>query len=78
MANFDSGVKGYRKGIAHIMVAFPVDWNDRADISCKQCEFYQPTARKCGLNHHIVAYPDKYVGDFCPLEIEEESNEASG
>lgn len=75
MPNFESGVSGYKKGIARIVVAFPIDWNGHADVSCKQCEFYQPTARKCGLSHTVVAFPERYVGDFCPLEIMEDNAE---
>lgn len=72
MANFESGVKGYVKGVTTLVVPFPIDWNGHADISCKQCGYYQPTARKCGLTHNVVAFPEKFVGDFCPLEIMED------
>jgi hypothetical protein len=70
MANFDSGVADYIIGKATIEVGFPVDFKGQADISCNQCPYYRRSYRTCGLNGKVCAYPDRYVGDFCPLEIE--------
>lgn len=73
MANFDSGVSRYIKAYAVVEVGFPVDWNGRPDISCKHCKFFIQATRKCALNQEVVNFPEKYVGEFCPLQpIEEE------
>ena len=68
MANFDSGVKRYIRCEATVQVFFPVDWKDNAEIACKHCQFYVRATQKCGLNQQIVNYPERYVGEFCPLE----------
>ncbi len=74
MANFESGVKRFIKARAVVEVGFPVDWHDRADICCKHCQFFVYATRKCGLNQTVVNFPEKYVGEYCPLEevIEDE------
>lgn len=75
MANFDSGVASYVHGQAVVDVYFPVDYRGNADISCEQCFFFRRSYRTCGLNGEVCAYPAKYVGPSCPLEIKEEENE---
>ena len=67
MANFDSGVKRFIKTYAVVEVNFPVDWKDNAEIACKHCNFFVRATQRCGLNQQIVNYPDKYVGENCPL-----------
>lgn len=74
MANFDSGVKSYITGQHLVKVHFPVDFKDNAEICCKHCQFLSSNERMCQLNKKPVAYPNKYVGDFCPLEREEKEN----
>lgn len=74
MANFDSGVKGYVTGHYLVKVHFPVDFKDNAAICCKHCQFLSSNERMCQLNKQPVAFPHRYVGDFCPLEREEEEN----
>lgn len=75
MANFDSGVKRYIKARVTLEVGFPVDWRDNAEIACKHCPFFVRATNRCGLTQDVVNYPDKYVGDSCPLEpVEEENN----
>jgi hypothetical protein len=71
MANFESGVSRYVIGRYTVEVGFPVDFKGNADISCKQCPYFRRTYSTCGLNGTVCAYPDKYVGDHCPLEREE-------
>jgi hypothetical protein len=73
MPNFKSGVKRYITAVAVVEVNFPVDWHDRADVSCRQCQFFVRATGRCGLNQHVVAYPEKYVGDECPLTPIDES-----
>lgn len=68
MANFDSGVKRYIKARAVIEVNFPVDFRDNASIACVHCKYYRSSLHKCGINDEIVNYPERYVGEFCPLE----------
>ena len=74
MANFESGVKEYITGTYMVEVTFPVDFKDNAEICCKHCQFLSSNERMCQLNKKPVAYPNKYVGDFCPLEREEKEN----
>lgn len=68
MACFDSGVKRYIKARAVVEVNFPVDWKDNAEIACKHCQFYIRSTQRCALNQEIVNYPERFVGEFCPLE----------
>ena len=74
MANFESGVKGYITGTYTVAVRFPIDFKDNAEIACKHCPYLSSNERMCQLNKTPVAYPNKYVGDFCPLEREEKEN----
>lgn len=71
MANFESGVASYVKSEAIIKVNFPVDEKGRAEIACKHCPYLSSNERVCQLNKEPVAYPNRYVGDKCPLrEVE--------
>lgn len=72
MPNFDSGVSSYIKAYAVIEVNFPVDHKGNADICCRHCEFLSSNERMCQLNKKPVAYPNKFVGDNCPLMNKEE------
>ena len=73
MANFETGVKRYIMTQAVVTVGFPVDWRDNAEIACKHCNFFVKATQRCGLTQQIVNYPDKHVGECCPLEeIKEE------
>jgi len=71
MPDFESGVSSYVKGVAIVRVFFPVDHRGNAAINCKQCPYLSSNERMCQLNKQPVAFPDKYVGDLCPLEKEE-------
>lgn len=75
MACFETGVKRYIKTRAVVEVGFPVDWRDNADISCKHCNLFVRATQRCGLTQQIVNYPDRYIGECCPLEIIEETEE---
>jgi hypothetical protein len=75
MANFESGVSRYIRARATVEVAFPVDMKGSADISCSQCPYFSRPSRVCRLNGELAAYPEKYVGDWCPLEIVDEEDE---
>ena len=76
MANFDSGVKGYVTGQYLVKVHFPIDVKDNVEIACKHCPYLSSNERMCQLNKMPVAYPNKYVGDFCPLKpLEREDKE---
>lgn len=75
MSNFDSGVKRYIKARVTLEVGFPVDWRDNAEVACKHCPFYVRATQRCGLTQDLVNYPEKYVGESCPLEaVPEEEN----
>lgn len=70
---FESGVASYIKAEAVIKVNFPVDDKGRAEIACKYCPYLSSNERMCQLNKEPVAYPNKYVGDMCPLrEVEKD------
>lgn len=72
MANFKSGVSDYVKTYAVINVYFPIDDKGRSEIACKHCPYLSGNERMCQLNKKPVAFPNKFVGDRCPLiEIEE-------
>lgn len=75
MSGFDSGVKGYVFGSITLRVGFPIDWRGEPHISCMHCQFYSPSSRRCQINKEVVDFPEKYVGDMCPLEIEKAEEE---
>ena len=76
MSNFESGVKEYITGTYMVEVNFPVDFKDNAEIACKHCPYLSSNERICQLNKKPVAFPNKYVGDFCPLKpLEREEKE---
>lgn len=64
---FESGVASYVKAEAIIKVNFPVDEKGRAEVACKHCPYLSSNERMCQLNKEPVAYPNKFVGDMCPL-----------
>lgn len=76
MSYFSSGVSSYIRGRAVVEVSFPVDMRGNADVSCLQCFFYREASRRCGLTGQVSAFPTKYVGDSCPLEIVESGDNA--
>ena len=65
---FESGVASYIKAEAIVKVNFPVDEKGRAEIACKHCPYLSSNERMCQLNKEPVAYPNKFVGDMCPLK----------
>ena len=74
MSDFSSGVKRYIKARTVVEVNFPVDWRDNAEIACKHCNFFVRATQRCGLTQQIVNFPERYIGECCPLEevIEDE------
>ena len=72
---FESGVSSYIVGSATVRVFFPVDRKGVPDICCRQCRFFRQQSRSCALNGEISAYPEHYVGQSCPLEMEESNGE---
>lgn len=74
MANFESGVAAYIHAQATVDIYFPVDHKGNADISCTQCFFFRKNYQTCGLNGEVCQYPQKYVGDSCPLKPVEEGD----
>lgn len=75
MANFDSGVYGYVTATATVTVHFPIDKKGSAEIACRHCPFLSSNERVCQLNKSPVAFPNKYVGQECPLREETNNNE---
>lgn len=76
MPNYDSGVKGYIKGVATIEVNFPVDKNGKSCVSCSMCPYFAKYDCKCKLNDRLCHFPSTHVGWACPLnftgEVEED------
>lgn len=72
MSRFDSGVKSYIRAKATVLVTFPVDFRDNPHVCCALCPYYRRNYRNCGLNGEIVAFPDQYIGNRCPLEFIDE------
>ena len=72
MVDFDRGVKSFITGECTIKVKFPVDWKDRADVSCIQCPYLSSNERMCQLNKHPVQYPRQYIGFDCPLNFDKQ------
>jgi len=68
MADFESGVTGYIHAVAYVDVFFPVDAKGNAEVNCYQCEYFHRSTGRCGLNNKICAFPQKYVGQYCPLQ----------
>ena len=71
-AIFESGVTSYVHATATVDVYFPVDAKGNADVNCYQCEMFHRTSSRCGLNDRLCAYPQKYIGQNCPLNFEGE------
>lgn len=71
MATYESGVSAYVRGTATVEVFFPVDAKGNADVNCYQCEFFHRTSVRCGLNNRICAYPQRNIGQYCPLIFED-------
>ena len=68
--NFESGVSTYIHATATVDVFFPVDNKGKADVCCYQCEYYRRNSGRCGINNALCAYPEKYVGQYCPLNMD--------
>lgn len=72
MSNFESGVASYIEAVATVHVFFPVDTKGRADVCCRQCDFFRRSSQRCGINGSVCQYPEHYVGASCPLHPAEE------
>jgi hypothetical protein len=72
MADFESGVSSYIRATVTVEVYFPVDSRGNPDVNCYQCEMFHRTSSRCGINGKICAYPQKYIGQSCPLNFEKE------
>ncbi len=67
MSYFASGVSGYIHTAAEITVHFPIDERGSASVNCVNCYLYREASRRCGITGEIIPYPNKYVGNDCPL-----------
>lgn len=73
---FESGVSKYVACKAEVHMFFPIDERGKSMVCCALCSYYRKTINRCGLTEEVIPFPDRYVGDGCPLEeIKEESNE---
>lgn len=75
MANFDSGVSGFIKGICSIEVNFPIDWNGKSHVCCTMCPYFAKYDSKCKITDGLCHFPDKFVSATCPLEFTGEMEE---
>lgn len=73
--NIFSGVKNYKRGTAVVSASFPIDLKGNLYLACTYCRYYRQTSKRCGLNGEIPAFPDRFIGDMCPLEFEEDKEE---
>lgn len=73
MPNFDSGVTKYVTGVYIVEVGFPVDSKGNEYIACRYCPYLSSNERMCQLNKMPVAFPQRHVGEFCPLKRKEDS-----
>lgn len=64
---FESGIQKYAKFTAEIETGFPVDKNGVTYIMCKYCRYFTHINNGCKITGETVAYPDKYVGYYCPF-----------
>lgn len=71
MILFDSGVTGYVTAETTVQVHFPVDKKGVPDVRCAQCPFLHRSVNRCQLNDKLVAFPQQYIGQYCPLQFEE-------
>ena len=71
MADFETGVSRYVKASVTVVVYFPVDGKGNEEINCYQCPLFHRTSSRCGVNDQLCAFPQKYVGQNCPLQREE-------
>lgn len=67
MGSFDSGVSSYVRGRAVVEQFWPVDLRGNADINCTNCFYFREASRRCGITGEVTAYPNKYVGNSCPM-----------
>ena len=75
MGRFDTGVSRYIKTRAVVETSFPVDWRGSVEIACKHCNYFVRATQRCGLTQQVVNFPEKFVGESCPLEPIEEGEE---
>lgn len=64
MADFETGVSRYIRGVAELEIKFPVDHRGNADISCNHCKYHRGDF--CALTGALVHYP-KYREESCPI-----------
>jgi hypothetical protein len=74
VASFDNGISSYVHATATVDVYFPVDERGNSHVTCRHCYYYRDASHRCGLNYEICSFPDKYVGDNCPLEPDTDEN----
>ena len=71
MSRFESGVKRYIDGTVTVTIHFPVDFKDHEYVACEYCKLYSRSSRRCYLTGEILPFPEKYVGEDCPLRLED-------
>ena len=74
MTSFENGIQSYIHAQAIVDVYFPIDERGNSHVTCRHCYYYRDASHRCGLNYEICSFPDKYVGDNCPLEPVVEDN----
>lgn len=70
MAKLETGISGYVRATYTAEVYFPIDERGNAQINCMQCYYFNTNTNRCRLNGEVCAFPGKYVGGNCPLEMD--------
>ncbi len=70
MTKFETGISGYVRATYTAEVYFPIDERGNAQINCMQCYYFNTNTNRCRLNGEVCAFPNKYVGGNCPLEMD--------
>ncbi len=71
----NDGVQRYVKMSCKVANFFPVDHRGVTYMSCQYCNFYRKSSNRCSITHEIIFKPENYMGNSCPLVMEEEEHD---
>lgn len=70
-----SGVKEYIIGECSIKEYFPVDFHDKATVTCYQCRYFSRNTGLCQLTKEVSEYPQTNIGSRCPFTFHTQGEE---
>ena len=75
MDNITRGIDKYKNGVGFYTKALAVIWFPEDKVCCRECPLLSVNQdrRTCRLNNQVINKP-QFVGDWCPLIIEEEEH----